>query len=211
MSTKPHSKRSIRRAILDLFSPQRISVPAPATLYTRMREEQARASLTKVSLDASLSKAKEKSASLPSIEELYQLFDRINWTYFAGKLPRVKIEYSSRMGCAGTYTPDEKLIQIGKKYHTLFPTEIEDTLKHEMIHIIHFYHDAKFKKEAERIGATLKAKSHPSLMRPPKYIYECPGCKSEFPRQKPFRMASCGPCSKGKYTPKFKLVLKKSR
>jgi predicted SprT family Zn-dependent metalloprotease len=210
MPTKPITKRSIQRAILDLFSPLRISVPAPATLYTRMQEVQARASRTKVSLDGSL-KVKTKTTALPSIEELYQLFDRINWTYFGGKLPRTKIEYSSRMGCAGTYTPDDKLIQIGKKYHTLFPTEIEDTLKHEMIHIIHFHHDAKFKKEAERIGATLKAKSHPSLMRTPKYIYECPGCKSEFPRQKPFRMASCGPCSKGKYTPKFKLVLKKSR
>jgi len=147
---------------------------------------------------------------LPSVNELYRLFNLFNLLYFEGKLPSVKIEYSNRMSAAGSYTPEKKLIRIGNKYHELFPYDIEDTLKHEMIHIIHFSHNSKFKVEASRIGCSVKAKYHPSLSRKPKYLYYCPYCDCEFPRQKKFRMASCGYCSKdGKYNEKFKLRLKK--
>lgn len=148
--------------------------------------------------------------ALPSLEYLYQLFDKFNILYFDNKLPQVKITYSTRMTNAGSYTPALKLIKISKKYHEIFPNDIEDTLKHEMIHIIHFYHNADFKKEAARIGASLKAKSHPLLRRKPKYLYICPGCKKEYPRQKRIRMASCGICSdKGKFDNRFKLKLYK--
>ncbi len=148
---------------------------------------------------------------LPPLEELYQLFDKFNILYFDNKLPQVKIEYSTRMTNAGSYTPALKLIKISKKYHEIFPNDIEDTLKHEMIHIIYFYHNADFKKEAARIGASLKAKSHPSLRRKPKYMYFCPNCKKEYPRQKRLRMASCGICSdKGKFDFRFKLKLCKN-
>lgn len=149
-----------------------------------------------------------KKVKLPDIEELYHLFNRFNFLYFNGKLKKAHIEYSHRMTCAGSYSPVEKLIKISRKYHEIFPDEIEDTLKHEMIHINHFYHDKKFKAEALRIGASLKAKSHPSLMRPPKYLYVCPGCKTEYPRQKRMYMYSCGDCSaKRKFDPRFKLKL----
>jgi predicted SprT family Zn-dependent metalloprotease len=151
-----------------------------------------------------------ETKKLPSIRELYRLFNLFNLLYFGGKLPPVKIEYSTRMSAAGSYTPERKLIRIGSKYHELFPMDIEDTLKHEMIHIIHFRHDTKFKKEAIRIGCSVKAKYHQSLRRIPKYLYYCPSCNCEFPRQKRFRMASCGYCSKGgKYDERFKLRLKK--
>ncbi len=150
-------------------------------------------------------------ADLPPIEELYTMFDKINVFYFANKLPLTKIEYSSRMTNAGSYTPALKLIKISKKYHQIFPDDIEDTLKHEMIHIVHFYHNADFKKEALRIGTSLKAKPHPALRRKPKYLYLCPGCKKEYPRQKRLRMASCGDCSdKGRFDNRFKLKLYKS-
>lgn len=145
---------------------------------------------------------------LLSVEKLYQLFDKFNQQYFENKLPLTKIEYSNRMTNAGSYTPALKLIKISKKYHEIFPLDIEDTLKHEMIHIIHFYHNAEFKKEAFRIGASLKAKSHSSLRRKAKYLYICPGCKKEYPRQKKLRMASCGSCSeKSKFDNSFKLKL----
>ena len=150
-------------------------------------------------------------ADLPPIEELYRMFDRYNEKYFENKLPLTRIEYSSRMTNAGSYTPALKLIKISKKYHQIFPDDLEDTLKHEMIHIIHFYHNADFKREAVRIGTTLKAKSHPSLRRKPKYLYLCPGCKKEYPRQKRLRMASCGDCSeKGRFDNRFKLKLYKN-
>lgn len=147
---------------------------------------------------------------LPPVEELYRMFDMFNLLYWGGKLPRVKIEYSSRMMSAGSYTPSMRLIKIGRKYHEIFPEDLSDTLKHEMIHIIHIRHDAAFKREASRVGSSVKARYHPSLRKPPRYIYVCPNCKKEYPRQKQLRMASCGDCSKGgKYDERYKLKAKK--
>lgn len=154
---------------------------------------------------------KEQSSSLPSTETLYLLFDRFNFAYFNGKLSRPVIEYSNRMTCAGSYSAANNLMKISRKYHVIFPDEIEDTLKHEMIHIIHFNHSPAFKAEAKRIGASLRAKTHPSLRKPPKYLYVCPSCGLEYPRQKKVRMSSCGSCSrKGRFDLKFKLRLSKS-
>ena len=154
---------------------------------------------------------KDQSGLLPSTETLYHLFNRFNYLYFDGKLPRPVIEYSSRMTCAGSYTPVKNLIKISQKYHAIYPNEIEDTLKHEMIHIIHFNHNAAFKAEAKRIGSSLKAKTHPSLRKSPKYLYVCPSCGLEYPRQKKVRMSSCGSCSRNnEFERRFKLILIKS-
>ncbi|HOP08176.1 MAG TPA: SprT-like domain-containing protein [candidate division Zixibacteria bacterium] len=148
---------------------------------------------------------------LPSEAGLREMFDRFNDLYFEGQLPRVKIEYSDRMLAAGMYLPSAKIIRIGRRYHNLYPEELADTLKHEMIHIIHIKHDAAFKAEARRIGASIRARSHPDLRRPPKYVYECPVCGREYPRQKRLRMASCGVCTSGrKFDKRFKLRLKYS-
>jgi len=149
------------------------------------------------------------SDQLPSLAELRRMFDIYNREYFDGKLPPVTIRYSKRMLVAGGYFPHKKEIRISEKYHTYFPDEVYDTLKHEMIHIIHFRHDAAFKKMARKIGASIRANDHPDLRRPPRYIYICPRCFTEYPRHKRLRMASCGKCSKGKFDTRYKLVLKK--
>ncbi|MDH3891506.1 MAG: SprT-like domain-containing protein [candidate division Zixibacteria bacterium] len=187
----------------DLFQVESLTLPAPATLYTRIREE----AVAERMVDLPTT---EVAGDLPTLEELYRMFDRFNWIYFEGRLPKVQIEYSTRMSSAGSYTPGRRLIRIGRKYHQLFPDEIADTLKHEMIHIRHFRHDAEFKREAKRIGASVRAKSHPSLRKPPRYLYVCPHCSREYPRQKRLRMASCGVCSKGRrFDKRYKLKLKK--
>jgi len=155
------------------------------------------------------SEAPSTVGELPSVDELRRMFDIYNREYFDGVLPQVKIRYSKRMMIAGGYFPERKEIRISVKYHTYFPDEVYDTLKHEMIHILHFKHDAAFKKIARRIGASLRANDHPDLRKPPRYIYICPHCLTEYPRQKRLRMASCGRCSKGKFDPLFKLILKK--
>ena len=140
------------------------------------------------------------------------MYDIFNRQYFDGELPRVAIEYSTRMTSAGSYDRTRRMIRIGRKYHDLFPDEIEDTLKHEMIHQRHWRHDAAFKAEAARIGASIRANGHPSLRRPPRYIYACPACRTEYPRQKRLVMASCGRCSsRHRYDARFKLKLIKSR
>jgi predicted SprT family Zn-dependent metalloprotease len=147
---------------------------------------------------------------LPAVKQLNIMFERFNWLYFDGRLPKVRVEYSTRMSSAGSYTPHKKVIRIGRKYHELFPQDLEDTLKHEMIHLRHLHHDAAFKAEAARIGASLRARAHPSLQKPPRYVYECPVCGREYPRQKRLRMASCGVCTPGRrFDPRYKLRLKK--
>jgi predicted SprT family Zn-dependent metalloprotease len=194
---------------LDLFQKDVVCVPAPATLYTLMAEQ----SEAPAEVSALADEHRQTfGADLPTGKELYHLFDRYNWMYFGGRLERLKIEYSNRMRTAGAYFPVQRLIRIGRKYHELFPEEVADTLKHEMIHLLHLNHGAQFKTEAARIGATVRARSHPSLRRPPKYVYWCPGCETEYPRQKRLVMASCGSCSTGgKYEERFKLKLKRSK
>ncbi len=150
------------------------------------------------------------SPDLPSIDNLEQMYDIYNAQYFGGKLPMVKLKYSKRMLAAGCYYPQKGEIRISVKYHKLFPDEVYDTLKHEMIHIIHLKHNAAFKQVAKRIGASVRANAHPDLRRPPKYLYICPNCRLEYPRQKRLRLASCGKCSRNGYEDRFKLILKKN-
>jgi len=151
---------------------------------------------------------KTKKETLPTVPELYMLFDQFNHQYFGGSLPRVKIIYSGRMLNAGSYTPSQMIIKLGKKYHTIFPEEVEDTLKHEMIHILYPSHDSRFKAVASAIGASLKAQSHPDLRGSYKYLYVCPSCGKEYHKRKRLRLAYCGICARSdEFRPEFKLKL----
>ncbi len=198
-------KKALAALNFDLFQPENIAPIAPATIDTKLRLHQQRVPVVLPQ------KGEISTSRLPSVGELQQMYNRFNWQYFGGKLPPVTIEYSTRMLCAGSCNPRELLIKMGRKYHQLFPSDIEDTLKHEMIHLIHFNHDANFRREARRVGTSIRAKSHPSLRRPPKYIYHCKSCGAEYPRQKRLRMASCGRCSHGRrFDLRFKLKLKMS-
>jgi len=199
-------KKALAASNCGLFEPENLTPPTPATLYTLIREQAQRVTIAKIP-----EIEKSEPGDIPDTAELYRMYNRFNWLYFDGKLPTVKIEYSNRMSSAGSYNPDRKLIKIGVKYHQIFPGEIWDTLKHEMIHIVHFYHNRAFKAVAKRIGASVRAKNHPSLRRKPRYVYICKNCGTEYPRRKRLRMASCGKCSpNGKYDERFKLKLLKS-
>jgi predicted SprT family Zn-dependent metalloprotease len=204
MTSKKRQLKALAALNYDLFAHQPPQPPAPATLYGKIREQRLRTVLpTPVYGIEEIDRD-----DLPTVAELYRRIERFNWLYFNGRLPSVRVEYSNRMTSAGSYTPADRVIRIGRKYHVLFPQDIDDTLKHEMIHILHFRHNADFRREARRIGASVRAKSHPSLRRPPRYVYTCPGCEREYPRQKRLRMASCGHCSAGgRYDKRFKLKL----
>lgn len=205
MARKKRQMKALQALNYDLFSHGEAITPAPATLYTKIREAAHADTL------ASVESLPLDGPSLPDEKELARRFDVFNWMYFKGKLPRVRIEYSNRMTSAGSYTPSGKIIKIGRKYHEIFPEDVNDTLKHEMIHILHFHHDKAFKLEAERIGASLRARTHPALQRQPRYIYYCVKCGTKYPRQKRLRMASCGQCSKGgRYDDRYKLRLLKT-
>ncbi|MCH9031947.1 MAG: SprT-like domain-containing protein [candidate division Zixibacteria bacterium] len=145
--------------------------------------------------------------NLPEVGELYRLFDLFNLLHFDGKLPNVRLSYSTRMLSAGSCSPLTPEIKLGVRYHQIFHEELTDTLKHEMIHLVHYYHDAAFQAKAEEMGVSMHAQSHPDLRRPSRYVYECPECRKTYPRQKRFRMVSCGDCSDGSFEKRFKLRL----
>lgn len=205
MRRNKSSQKALTALNLDLFQVESLTQPAPVTLYTKIREQATALSTVELPVAGT-------EGELPSLDELHRMFDRFNWIHFEGKLPHAQIEYSTRMSSAGSYTPVRRLIRIGRKYHELFPDEVADTLKHEMIHIRHFRHNALFKAEAARVGASVRARSHPSLRKPSKYIYVCPRCSHEYPRQKRLRMASCGLCSTGRrFDERYKLRLLKNQ
>ncbi|MEW6412148.1 MAG: SprT-like domain-containing protein [Candidatus Zixiibacteriota bacterium] len=206
MSRAQTQKNALAALNYDLFVPEDLTPPSPATIHAKIRQHTTKA----VSIPSELTDAGDNG--LPSVAELYRRFDMFNWLYFDGKLPRSRIEYSGRMTSAGSYSSSMKLIRMGRRYHELFPEEINDTLKHEMLHIRHHHHDSVFKKEAARIGASVRARTHPLLQKPPRYIYLCPGCGKEYPRQRRLRMSSCGDCSRGgRFDSRFKLTLVESR
>jgi len=203
IATKRRITKALRALNLDLFRPEVILRPAPATLYTKIRES-ARRRPDPGAISLTVSPSHKQGDA-----QLHELFDRYNWMYFDGKLPRVRLIWSSRMMSAGSYSPHDRTIRISRKYHAIFPEELDDTVKHEMIHILHLNHDAAFKREAKRVGASLRARSHPSLRKPAKFTYTCSSCGTEYPRQKRIRMASCGKCSRGRFDERHKLRLKK--
>lgn len=208
MAKKQRNKQALRACNYELFQVETIVPPPPATVGYQITQVTRQAKPELASYTEVMKSA--PPIGLPDVDGLYRLFDRFNWKYWGGKLPKVKIEYSTRMTCAGSYSPHRRLIRIGRKYHEIFPQDLEDTLKHEMIHIRHFSHGAKFKDEALRIGASLRAREHPALRRTPKYLYECPGCGAEYPRQRRLSAASCAFCSEGRrYDPRFRLRPKK--
>jgi predicted SprT family Zn-dependent metalloprotease len=148
--------------------------------------------------------------ALPDQSGLLDMFMMINREYFEGRLPRVEIEWSNRMSVAGKYYVDQKIIKLGRKYHEYYPEEVEDTLKHEMVHILYPNHGRQFKREAARIGTSNHARDYPGGRSPHKYIYICPACGQKYYRHRRLRMASCGTCSKHGYDSRFKLKLYRS-
>lgn len=147
---------------------------------------------------------------LPSVSELYEIFDRLNIKYFKNQIPRLIIKYSKRMYIAGSFSPLKNEIKMGWKYHSIFRDDIEDTMAHEMIHYFYPNHGRRFKDMANNFGVSLKAKEHPDLRLACRYLYYCPNCDREYPRRKRLRMASCGKCSSGRhFDSRFKLKLKK--
>lgn len=102
------------------------------------------------------------AGELPSVGELYELYEKYNLQHFGGRLPAAAVTYSTRMLAAGSCTPTCREIKIGRKYHQVFPEDITDTLLHEMIHLIYPGHDRRFRVMAKKLGVSVHARSHPS-------------------------------------------------
>ncbi len=147
------------------------------------------------------------TSRLPDEDELVQRFTRFNHVYFEGLLPTTAIRWSSRMRIAGMCDTRKRIISLSRAYHTHFPEDIDDTLKHEMIHLIHPSHDLEFRREAKRLGATVHCKEYPGLHPRARFVYICPHCRTVFHRSKRERLY-CGLCSRRRIDERFMLVLR---
>ncbi len=146
---------------------------------------------------------------LPGTEELALLFNRLNEKHFDNRLPKARILWSTRLRIAGNCCPNQREIRLSISYHTHYPEEVEHTLLHEMLHLIHPTHNAAFRQAAKKLGVALNCREYPGVHPRSRYVYICPGCRTVYHRQKRADI-SCGKCSGRAYDPRFKLVLQKS-
>jgi len=143
---------------------------------------------------------------LPDEAELARRFSWFNEHYFNGALPAAGVRWSSRMRIAGTCDSRKRIITLSRVYHTHFPEDVNDTLKHEMIHLRNHGHDADFRREAERVGATIHCKEYPGLHPRARFVYICPHCRTLFHRSKRERLY-CGVCARNRLDTRFILLL----
>jgi len=146
---------------------------------------------------------------IPDEAELARRFATFNTQYFQGRLPYAVVRWSSRMRIAGTCDRQRRIITLSRPYHLHFPNDVDDTLKHEMIHLRLPHHDEAFRRVAERVGATMHCKEYPGLHPRARYIYVCPNCETVFHRTRKERLF-CGRCSGRRLDPRFMLVLRDS-
>lgn len=92
---------------------------------------------------------------LPSVAVLYERYKLFARQYFDDQLPpagEVSIEWSGRMtSAAGRCYPERKVIRLSLHYHAKFPDEVDQTLMHEMIHLLVPNHGSAFYEWLRRI------------------------------------------------------------
>lgn len=138
--------------------------------------------------------------------DLQALYAEVNRRHFGGRLPHVTVRWSPRLKVAGQIVKSNRLILLGLEYHCHFPRDVRSTLKHEMVHLLHWNHDEAFRRECRRVGGAVNCKTYPGIFRPYKYIYECPGCGSRHPVRRRIH-AACARCGGGRRRGEFRLLL----
>ncbi len=138
--------------------------------------------------------------------DLQDLFDRLNRVWFRGRLPRLEVRWSQRLKVAGQIERRRRRILLGLEYHCHYPADLESTLKHEMVHLLHWNHDRQFRRECARVGAAVHCRTYPGMFRPFRYLYQCPGCGQRYPARRILH-AACARCGRGAYRPRYRLRL----
>lgn len=99
--------------------------------------------------------AETAAAELPTEADLYDRYERYNGLYFDHRLPardQVIIEWSRRLtSAAGRCYPQRNLIRLSTHYHLKYPHEVDETLLHEMIHLLVPNHGPEFHAWLHRI------------------------------------------------------------
>jgi predicted SprT family Zn-dependent metalloprotease len=136
--------------------------------------------------------------------ELVSVFNRLNSTYFGGKLSAT-LAWSSRMRViAGNCDWQKRVIRLSERHHKRYPEDITITMLHEMLHLhLERGHDNVFNQAATALGVPLKSRGRADR-RPYKYLYACPNCGIKIKRRIKGDWA-CAICGNGEYNPRFRL------
>ncbi|UCE24538.1 MAG: hypothetical protein JSU74_00365, partial [Candidatus Zixiibacteriota bacterium] len=78
MARSKTQKKALAALNYDLFQPESMVPPSPATIHTKIREHSAAA--TRAEVD----RFPATAGKLPSVDELQRMFDLTNWLYFEG-------------------------------------------------------------------------------------------------------------------------------
>jgi hypothetical protein len=138
--------------------------------------------------------------------DLQATFDELNRRYFRGRLTRMRVRWSTRLKIAGQIVKRHRLIMLGLEYHCHYPRDLRSTLKHEMVHLIHWHHDESFRTECARVRAAVHCKTYPGMFRPYKYVYQCPVCNRRHRVRRRIH-STCSRCSQGRSRSKFRMRL----
>jgi predicted SprT family Zn-dependent metalloprotease len=137
-------------------------------------------------------------------------FDRLNDTFFDGKMQQPSIEFSTRKSYGGYYQRDKNRIVLSwQAYQEHGLIEVLNTFRHEVAHMAHFDHSPEFWRLAEAMGCTKRYAANPIKpvqRRQRYYLYICPSCGARVNRHQKIRNASCALCDK-RYNPRFQLKL----
>jgi predicted SprT family Zn-dependent metalloprotease len=138
--------------------------------------------------------------------DLQRLFEETNRRRFGGRLPRTAVRWSTRLKVAGQIVRSNRLILLGLEYHCHYPRDLRSSLKHEMVHLLHWDHDEAFRRECRRVGAAIHCRTYPGIFRPLKYVYQCPGCGMRHAVRRRIH-AACARCGKGFFRGQFRMRL----
>ncbi len=155
------------------------------------------------------------------IAKAYQKFDEINQKYFSNLLARPKIIFCNR-STGGYYNKTRHTIGISLAMSVEHGEgEFNETLLHEIAHIVEQSHSSRFYEVLKRIGGSgrkapmtilLRAKRERFLAEHYAVRVRCPQCNAEYRyRTRRALRYACRPCcikyAGGKFDPRFKFEI----
>jgi SprT protein len=144
---------------------------------------------------------------------------------YADLAGKVRVRWNSRMrSTAGVAFPTRALITLNPKLQAFGFGEVEQTLKHELAHLLAHHrsgrrrispHGPEWRKACADLGLIGEKRCHdlplPRRQISRRHLYRCPACGISVHRVRPMRRASaCLQCcrrhSGGKYDERFRFV-----
>jgi SprT protein len=138
----------------------------------------------------------------------------------------LRVQWNARLkSCAGRADYRHKLISLNPRLREHGATEIEQTLRHELAHLLAQAragrrriapHGVEWRMACRDLGIDGEARCHtlpfPVTRRARRFLYKCPNCRSSFSRVRRIRrtvacLACCRAYNRGNFDARFRLRL----